>query len=120
MLSEYQLNNTIKPSLFLEGSYEFGSYGHECGWVIPVKARRQIYHTFFAGGAGHTYGAGQIWAMRGTAGDYNCGYTWKQALEFPGGAQFAGVANWSFELVTKKDNLSEDRKITRTWVTRTI
>ncbi|MGB8226052.1 MAG: DUF4038 domain-containing protein [Sedimentisphaerales bacterium] len=92
MLSEYQLNKPIKPSLFLEGSYEFGSYRHECGWVTPVKVRRQIYHTFFAGGAGHTYGAGPIWAMRGNGGDYNCGYTWKQALEFPAGANFAGVA----------------------------
>lgn len=92
MLSEYQLNKPIKPSLFLEGSYEFGTYRHECGWVTPVRVRRQFYHTFFAGGAGHTYGAGPIWAMRGTGGDYNCGYTWKQALDFPGAAQVAGVA----------------------------
>ncbi|HUX55968.1 MAG TPA: DUF4038 domain-containing protein [Bacteroidales bacterium] len=92
MLSDYQHNKPIKPSLFLEGSYEFGSYRHECGWVTPLRVRRQIYHTFFAGGAGHTYGAGPIWAMRGNAGDYNCGYTWKQALEFPAGANFAGVA----------------------------
>ena len=92
MLGEYQLNKPIKPSLFLEGSYEFGSYRHECGWVTPVKVRRQIYHTFFAGGAGHTYGAGPIWAMRGNGGNYNCGYTWKQALGFPAGANFAGVA----------------------------
>ncbi|GJM33914.1 MAG: hypothetical protein DHS20C18_29150 [Saprospiraceae bacterium] len=91
MLSEYQLKNPIKPSLFLEGSYEFGSYRHECGWVTPVKVRRQIYHTFFAGGAGHTYGAGPIWAMRGTGGDYNCDYTWKQALAFPAGINFARV-----------------------------
>ncbi|RPI03951.1 MAG: DUF4038 domain-containing protein [Ignavibacteriae bacterium] len=92
MLSEYQLTKPIKPSLFLEGSYEFGSYRHECGWVTPVKVRRQIYYTFFAGGAGHTYGAGPTWAMRGTGGDYNCGYTWKQALEFPAGVQFAVMA----------------------------
>ena len=92
MLDEYQLEKPFKPSLFLEGSYEFGSYRYECGWVTPVKVRRQIYHTFFAGGAGHTYGAGPIWAMRGTGGGYSCGYTWKQALEFPGAKQFAGVA----------------------------
>lgn len=92
MLSEYLLSKPIKPSLFLEGSYEFGSYRHECGWVTPVRVRRQIYQTFFAGGAGHTYGAGPIWAMRGTGGDYNCGYTWKQALEFPGAVQFTVVA----------------------------
>ncbi|MCB0566419.1 MAG: DUF1593 domain-containing protein [Phaeodactylibacter sp.] len=92
MLGDYQLNNPVKPSLFLEGSYEFGSYRHECGWVTPVRVRRQVYHTFFAGGAGHTYGAGPVWAMRGSGGDYNCGYTWKQALDFPGAAQFAGVA----------------------------
>ena len=91
MLGEYRLDEPAKPSLFLEGSYEFGSYGHECGWVTPVRVRRQIYHTFFGGGAGHTYGAGPIWAMRGTGGDYSCGYTWKQALEFPAGANFAGI-----------------------------
>ena len=92
MLGDYQLNAPAKPSLFLEGSDEYGSYRHECGWVTPVKYRRQVYQTFFAGGAGHTYGAGPIWAMRGNGGDYNCGYTWKQALAFPGADQFAGVA----------------------------
>lgn len=92
MLQEYQMDKPIKPSLFLEGSYEFGSYRHECGWVTPVKVRRQIYYTFFAGGAGHTYGAGPIWPMRGSEGDYSCGYTWKEALAFPAGANFAGVA----------------------------
>lgn len=89
MLNEYQLKNPVKPSLFLEGSYEYGSYRHECGWVTPVRVRRQFYHTFFAGGAGHTYGAGPVWAMRGNEGDYNCGYTWKQALDFPAAKQVA-------------------------------
>lgn len=91
MLGDYQLSMPVKPSLFLEGSYEYGAYGQECGWITPLKVRRQIYHTFFAGGAGHTYGAGPIWAMRGTGGTYNCDYTWKQALEFPGAANFSGV-----------------------------
>lgn len=91
MLNDYQLTNPVKPSLFLEGSYEYGTYRHECGWVTPVKVRRQFYQTFFAGGAGHTYGAGPIWAMRGNDGDYNCGYTWQQALDFPGAAQVATV-----------------------------
>ncbi|MFH0758408.1 MAG: DUF4038 domain-containing protein [Bacteroidota bacterium] len=91
MLSDYQLNGPTKPTLFLEGSYEYGTYGHDCGWVTPVRVRRQIYHTFFAGGAGHTYGAGPIWAMRGDGGDYNCGYTWQQALDFPAGVNFAGL-----------------------------
>ncbi len=91
MMDDYRLNQPIKPSLFLEGSYEFGSYRHECGWVTPLKVRRQIYHTFFAGGAGHTYGAGPIWPMRGTEGDYSCGYSWQQALDFPAGANFAGI-----------------------------
>ena len=89
MVNDYQLSNPVKPSLFLEGSYEYGSYRHECGWVTPVKVRRQFYQTFFAGGAGHTYGAGPIWAMRGNDGDYNCGYTWQQALDFPGAIQVA-------------------------------
>ncbi|MFG6686474.1 DUF4038 domain-containing protein [Mariniflexile sp. HNIBRBA6329] len=91
MLNDYQLKNPVKPSLFLEGSYEYGSYRHECGWVTPVRVRRQFYQTFFAGGAGHTYGAGPIWAMRGNDGDYNCGYTWQQALDFPGAIQVASI-----------------------------
>lgn len=92
MLGDYQLNKPVKPSLFLEGSYEYGSYRHVCGWVTPVKIRRQFYQTFFAGGAGHTYGAGPIWSMRGNEGDYNCGYTWQQALDFPGAVQITNVA----------------------------
>ncbi|SMF28254.1 Putative collagen-binding domain of a collagenase [Alteromonadaceae bacterium Bs31] len=91
MLKDYQLT-PAKPSLFLEGSYEYGSYRQECGWITPLKYRRQVYHSFFAGAAGHTYGAGPIWPMRGNEGDYSCGYTWEQALAFPGAVQFAAVA----------------------------
>lgn len=91
MVNDYQRNDPAKPSLFLEGSYEYGSYNHDCGWVTPVRVRRQFYHTFFGGGAGHTYGAGPIWSMRGNEGDYNCGYTWQQALDFPGAVQLAQV-----------------------------
>lgn len=91
MLDDYQLKNPAKPSLFLEGSYEYGTYRHECGWVTPVRVRRQFYQTFFAGGAGHTYGAAPIWSMRGNEGDYNCGYTWQEALNFPGAAQVSKV-----------------------------
>lgn len=91
MVDDYQRTNPVKPSLFLEGSYEYGTYRHACGWVTPVRVRRQFYQTFFAGGAGHTYGAGPIWAMRGSGGDYNCGYTWQQALDFPGAAQVAAM-----------------------------
>ena len=29
--------------------------------------------------------------MRGSEGDYNCGYTWKEALNFPGAAQISLV-----------------------------
>ena len=68
--------------------------------VVPARmrvgdalmVRRQFYHTFFAGGAGFTYGAGPVWAMRGTSGDYNCGYTWQQALAFPAGRNLTSVA----------------------------
>jgi len=91
VLDDYQLTDPIKPSLFLEGSYEFGTYRHECGWITPLKIRRQFYQTFFAGGAGHTYGSAPVWAMRGTEGDYNCGYTWQQALNFPGTTQVAKI-----------------------------
>jgi hypothetical protein len=89
MWAEYQRTDPVKPSLFLEGSYEYGSYNHEPGWVTPLRVRRQFYHTFFAGGTGHTYGAGPIWAMRGSEGDYSGGFTWQQALDFPGAAQVA-------------------------------
>jgi hypothetical protein len=89
MRDEYRLTDPRKPSLFLEGSYEYGSYKHECGWVTPRRTRQQFYHTFFAGGAGHTYGAGPVWAMRGAGGGYSCGYTWRQALDFPGARQIA-------------------------------
>lgn len=91
MLADYQKTEPTKPSLFLEGSYEFGTYREACGAITPLKVRRQFYHTFFAGGAGHTYGAGPIWAMRGTEGDYNCGYTWSQALAFPAARQVADI-----------------------------
>lgn len=112
MLDDYQLTDPVKPSLFLEGSYEYGTYRHECGWVTPVMVRRQLYQTFFAGGAGHTYGAGPIWAMRGNEGDYNCGYTWQQALDFPGALQVATIAkkflieNKWYEWVPNGDVLS--------------
>jgi hypothetical protein len=91
MLNDYELEDPVKPSLFLEGSYEYGSYRHACGWVTPLDVRRQAYRSFFAGGAGHTYGGGPVWAMRGSGGDYNCGYTWQDALDFPGAAQVAGT-----------------------------
>lgn len=97
MVDDYQLSNPVKPSLFLEGSYEYGTYRHDCGWVTPVRVRRQFYHTFFAGGAGHTYGAGPIWAMRGNEGDYNCGYTWQQALNFPAAAQVSKIGKQFLE-----------------------
>ena len=86
------LTNPLNLASFWKDPMNLGHISHECGWVTPVKVRRQIYHTFFAGGAGHTYGAAPIWPMRGTGGDYSCGYTWKQALEFPAGANFAKVA----------------------------
>jgi len=91
MVDDYQLINPVKPSLFLEGSYEYGTYKHDCGWVTPVRVRRQFYQTYFAGGAGHTYGAGPIWAMRGNEGDYNCGYTWQEALNFPAAKQVSVI-----------------------------
>ncbi len=91
MLIDYQLTDPVKPSLFLEGSYEYGTYRKVCGYITPVMVRRQFYQTFFAGGAGHTYGAGPVWAMRGSEGDYNCGYTWQQALDFPGTVQVAKI-----------------------------
>lgn len=91
MLTEYQRSAPAKPSLFLEGSYEHGPYKHECGWITPRRTRQQYYHTFFAGGAGHTYGAFPVWPMRGVGGGDSCGHTWQQALDFPGARHVAEI-----------------------------
>lgn len=54
VLKDYYLENPVKPTVLGEPEYE-GFYGE---YVIQgADMRRQMYQTFFAGGAGFTYGA---------------------------------------------------------------
>ncbi len=76
-----------KPTLLGEGAYETGKYGNECGFITPLKVRRQGYHALFAGAMGYTYGHWAIWPFRGAY----CDRHWQQALDAPGAAQVAGV-----------------------------
>lgn len=54
VLHDYHLMNPVKPTVMGEGHYEGYTHDNLAG---PIHIRRQAYQTFFAGGAGHTYGA---------------------------------------------------------------
>ena len=77
----------VKPTLLGEGAYETGKYKHECGFITPIKVRRQGYHALFAGAIGYTYGHWAIWPFKGAY----CEREWHQALDAPGAMQIAGV-----------------------------
>lgn len=77
----------VKPTLLGEGAYEWGAYGQECGWVSPLRVRRQAYQAVFAGAAGVTYGHHAIWAFRGE----DCGQSWETGIEAPGARQVGFV-----------------------------
>lgn len=86
-VSEDYAKQPVKPTVLGEGAYEDGKYGHDCGWLTPLKVRRQGFHAFFAGGAGYTYGHWALWPFRGE----NCGKTWQTALDAPGGENISSV-----------------------------
>jgi len=54
VLHDYLLTNPVKPTIMAEGHYEGNTDGQ---YADEAAIRRQAYHTFFAGAAGHTYGA---------------------------------------------------------------
>ncbi|MEO1527301.1 MAG: DUF4038 domain-containing protein [Planctomycetota bacterium] len=76
-----------KPTVLGEGAYEIGKYGNDCGFITPLKVRRQGYHAFFAGAAGYTYGCWAVWPFRG---EY-CDKTWRQSLDLPGATDVGTV-----------------------------
>lgn len=88
---DYQLDDPVKPTMLLEGAYEQGKYPQPGARITAAKARQQAYHTFFAGGAGHTYGGYPIWDFTRDPSNDAYSNTWRQALRFPGAPQIGGV-----------------------------
>jgi len=86
VMEDYQKKPT-KPTVMGEGAYEIGKYKNDCGYITPVKVRRQGYHTFFAGATGYTYGHWSVWPFRGAY----CDVPWQEAMDYPGATQVAQV-----------------------------
>lgn len=82
-------DDPVRPTLLLEGAYEGGTYPGPGGRITALKARQQAYHTFLAGGAGHTYGAFPMWDFTRDPAHDTERHTWEQALAFPAGPQIA-------------------------------
>jgi hypothetical protein len=88
---DYALANPTKPTMLLEGAYEGGKYPSPGDRISAHKARQQAYHTFFAGGAGHTYGGFPVWDFTRDPRNDAYHHTWRDAMEFPGAPQIATV-----------------------------
>ncbi len=84
---DYEKTGPVKPTVLGEGAYEDGRYSHDCGFITPLKVRRQAWHAFFAGAAGHTYGHYAVWPFRGEF----CGQTWTECLDTPAAGQIARI-----------------------------
>lgn len=88
---DYARRDPIKPTMLLEGAYEQGQYPAPGERISAQKARQQAYHTFFAGGAGHTYGGFPVWDFTRDPKHDSYQHTWRDALKFPGASQVATV-----------------------------
>ena len=88
---DFALNNPVKPTMLLEGAYEQGKYPAPGERVSAQKARQQAYHTFFAGGAGHTYGGFPVWDFTHNPRHDSYGHTWRDAMQFPAAPQIATI-----------------------------
>lgn len=88
---DYALENPTKPTMLLEGAYEQGKYPSPGDRISAHTARQQAYHTFFAGGAGHTYGGFPVWDFTRDPTNDTFQNTWRDAMEFPGAPQVATV-----------------------------
>jgi hypothetical protein len=86
---DYALKDPTKPTMLLEGAYEEGKYPSPGDRISALKARQQAYHTFFAGGAGHTYGGFPVWDFTRDPQNDTYRHTWRDALKFPGAPQVA-------------------------------
>jgi hypothetical protein len=68
-----------KPVILVEGSYEGGT--EYTKRMTARDARQQAWHTYFAGGAGHTYG-------------HNCNWRGCRALDTEGAQAMQHLASW--------------------------
>ena len=89
-VSDYNLTNPVRPAVNGEGAYEGWAYWSEesIAYKSALLARRTFYHTFFACGAGYTYGHEEscakgcfdgIWGFCGINNDGS----WKKLLDSP-------------------------------------
>ncbi len=83
ILNDYRLANPVKPTVLGEGHYEGLTNKHFAG---PIHIRRQAYQTFFAGGAGHTYGAFLDSLSHGPL--FSPANGWKNLLDLEGAQSF--------------------------------
>ena len=88
---DYALVKPSKPTMLLEGAYEQGKYPSPSDRVSAQKARQQAFHTFFAGGAGYTYGGFPVWDFTREPQNDAYQHTWRNAMKFPGAPQVATV-----------------------------
>ena len=88
---DHALTNPTKPTMLLEGAYEQGKYPSPGDRVFDHKVRQQAYHTFFAGGAGHTYGGFPVWDFTRDPKNDSYQHTWRDATKFSGAVQVATV-----------------------------
>jgi hypothetical protein len=88
---DHARSEPVKPTMLLEGAYEQGKYPSPGNRISAQKARGQAYHTFFAGGAGHTYGGFPVWDFTRDPQNDAYKHTWRDALKFPGARQIATV-----------------------------
>lgn len=89
---DYARKEPTKPTMLLEGAYEQGKYPSPGNHISAHTARQQAYHTFFAGGAGHTYGGFPVWDFTRDPKNDAYQHTWHDAMKFPGALQVATVA----------------------------
>jgi hypothetical protein len=99
-VSDCNLTNPVRPAVNGEGAYEGWAYWapENIAFKSPLLARRTFYHTFFAGGAGYTYGheesgySGCYDSVWGFCGPNNDG-SWKSLLDSPGAGDLPHLRN---------------------------
>ncbi len=79
----------LKPTVLGEGHYEGIGYGDT---VHALQVRRQAYETFFAGGAGFTYGGS--FDKEGNGPLFSGSNHWEKLLDWEGAAQMVYVRNF--------------------------
>jgi hypothetical protein len=80
--ADYGLTDPVRPAILVEGSYENGP---EYDYTVDARSvRQQAWHTYFAGGAGHTYGHTNNWREEFTLPD----------LDSPGAQGMTLLAEW--------------------------